>query len=79
MTALANWFSGTALDLRLAGFGTAASMPEAARRFLPWIWVGLALLLGTGVAGKIVGALSLTCWIGIVFLGHQIGFTMGAQ
>ncbi|MEA2977542.1 MAG: hypothetical protein QOF19_3062 [Alphaproteobacteria bacterium] len=31
------------------------------------------------VAGKIAGALSLTCWIAIVFLGRQIGFTMGAQ
>jgi hypothetical protein len=31
------------------------------------------------VAGKVAGALSLACWVTIVFLGRQIGFTMGAQ
>jgi len=29
--------------------------------------------------GKIAGAVSLACWITIVFIGRQIGFTMGAQ
>ena len=37
------------LDLRLVGIGTAASTMEAGRRFLPWIWVGLGLLLATGI------------------------------
>jgi hypothetical protein len=31
------------------------------------------------IAGKVAGAVSLTCWIAIVFLGRQIGFTMGVQ
>jgi hypothetical protein len=28
------------------------------------------------LAGKIAGAISLTCWVAIVFLGRWIGFTM---
>jgi hypothetical protein len=28
------------------------------------------------LAGKIAGAVSLTCWVAIVFFGRQIGFTM---
>jgi hypothetical protein len=31
------------------------------------------------VAGKVAGAVSLTCWVAIVFLGRQIGFTMDPQ
>jgi hypothetical protein len=37
------------LDLRLVGIGTAGTMMEAGRRFLPWIWVGFVLLLATGI------------------------------
>jgi hypothetical protein len=37
------------LDLRLVGFAAAGSMTETARRFVPWIWTGCALLLATGL------------------------------
>ena len=44
-------FSSVAmLDLRLAGLiGRETSLRETARRFLPWIWAALAVLLGTGL------------------------------
>jgi hypothetical protein len=37
------------LDLRLVGVGAAGTMREVSQRFMPWIWVGLALLLATGI------------------------------
>ena len=44
-------FSSVAmLDLRLAGLiGRETSLRDTAQRFLPWIWVALAVLLGTGL------------------------------
>jgi hypothetical protein len=37
------------IDLRIWGYARAATLAESARRFLPWIWVGLVLLTVSGV------------------------------
>ena len=38
------------VGLRILGFGAAATMAQTSTRYLPWLWIGLALLALTGVA-----------------------------
>jgi hypothetical protein len=38
------------IDLRILGLARAQSIDETARRFVPWIWSGLAVLAMSGVA-----------------------------
>ena len=38
------------VELRILGWTSAQSMPQTARRFLSWVWMGLVVLAGTGVA-----------------------------
>jgi hypothetical protein len=38
------------VELRILGWTSAQSMPQTARRFLSWVWTGLVVLAGTGVA-----------------------------
>jgi len=38
------------VELRILGWTSAQSVPQTARRFLSWVWMGLVVLAGTGVA-----------------------------
>jgi hypothetical protein len=72
------------IDLRLLGWaGTDQTAGETARRFTPWLWGALAVLLATGVL-MIVGEpvrelLSLSFWLKMLLLAVAMVLTIALQ
>jgi hypothetical protein len=59
------------VDLRILGFPRTTTVAETVQRFMPWLWTGLALLLGSGLV-LIIGEPRRTLDHNPVFMAKMI-------